>query len=160
MCDASVRRALSQLAQRLGLGLPPSLPQPVRGLQAGQVEVPRPQFQGSLQALGRVHLVLVVAVPDRCLWRAMLQAQDPEGEARALGRRLTYLIEAPAAGVVGGLGFVAAPMRLRARDELINWSPRARGANLEPVLSNDRFLILADVRVPNLASHVLSLAAR
>ncbi len=62
--------------------------------------------------------------------------------------------------MVGGLSFVAAPMRLRARDKLIEWSPRARGANLERVLSNDRYLILEDVRVPNLASHVLSRAAR
>ncbi len=160
VCGASARKALPQLAEQLGLELPPSRPQPVRGPQAGQVEVPRPQFQGSLQALGRVRLVLVSTVPQRRLWRAMLQAQHPQGEARAPGKRLTYLLEAPTAGVLGGLSFVAAPMRLRARDKLIQWSPRARGANLERVLSNDRFLILEDVRVPNLASHVLSRAAR
>ena len=39
-------------------------------------------------------------------------------------------------------------------------SQAARRANLPLVVNNSRFLILPWVRVPNLASHILSLAAR
>lgn len=89
----------------------------------------------------------------------MLRPRHPEGEAKAPGQRLTYLIETATAAGVGGLSFVAAPMRLEARDQLSGWSPRAHGSNLERVLSNHRFLLLRDMRVPNLASHALARAA-
>ena len=151
--------AVPRLAEQLGLQLPPPRRQPVRGPQAERAELPRPWLQGDLRSVGQVRLAPVVTVQDRRLWRAMLRAQHPEREAKAHGQRLTYLIETAAAGVVGGLSFVAVPMRLKARDQLIGWSPRAHGANLERVLSNDRFL-LRDVRVPNLASHALARAAR
>ena len=82
------------------------------------------------------------------------------GAVRAPGKRLTYLLECAHAGVLGGLSFVAAPMRLGPRDKLVGWSPRAREAHLGEVLSNHRFLILDWIEVPHLASHALGLAAR
>ena len=90
----------------------------------------------------------------------MLLACHPLGEARAPGKRLTYLLESAHEGVLGGLSFVAAPMRLGPRDKVLGWSPRAREAHLEEILSNDRFLILDWIEVPHLASHALAMAAR
>ena len=50
--------------------------------------------------------------------------------------------------------------KLAPRDMCIGWSETARQTNLPWVVNNSRFLILPWVRVPNLASHILSLAAR
>src|ERR1017187_1933240 len=46
------------------------------------------------------------------------------------------------------------------RDAYIGWSQTARHAHLPLVVNHSRFLILPWVRVPNLASHILSQAAR
>jgi hypothetical protein len=66
------------------------------------------------------------------------------------------LIHSEHYGWVGGLSFSAATWRLKARDQFIGWSERARRQNLQRVVCNSRFLILPTVRVANLASHVLS----
>ena len=113
-----------------------------------------------LEQLGAVRLRLVEERAERGLWRSMLLDCHPLGEARAPGKRLTYLLESAHTGVLGGLSFVAAPMRLGPRDKVLGWSPRAREAHLEEVLSNDRFLILDWIEVPHLASHALGMAAR
>ena len=62
-------------------------------------------------------------------------------------------------GPVGVLSFVAAPLRLGPRDAHLGWDDRTRGAHISQVVMNDRFLLLAGVRVPHLASHVLGRAA-
>ena len=87
----------------------------------------------------------------------MLEEHHPLKGARAPGCRLTYLLESSRFGILGGCSFVAAPMRLGPRDNWLLWSPRARGAHLAEVVTNDRFLILPGVRVKNLASHALRL---
>ena len=46
------------------------------------------------------------------------------------------------------------------RDRWIGWSDTVRTANLARVVNNSRFLIFPWVRIANLASHILSLAAR
>lgn len=61
---------------------------------------------------------------------------------------------------VGGLSFSAPAWRLAARDAWIGWDDSARRAGLSKVVGNSRFLILPRVHVPNLASHVLSLAIK
>ena len=159
-CAASARTALPRLAEALALPLPAPLPQPDNRAGADPGSVHAKPFAGRLEQLGAVRLRLVEERAERGLWRSMLLACHPLGEARAPGKRLTYLLESAHEGVLGGLSFVAAPMRLGPRDKLLGWSPRAREAHLEEVLSNDRFLILDWIKVPHLASHALGIAAR
>ena len=45
------------------------------------------------------------------------------------------------------------------RDHWIGWSDGARRQNLAKVVNNSRFLILPWVKIPHLASHILSRAA-
>ena len=76
------------------------------------------------------------------------------------GARQRYLIRSEQHGWLGGLAFSAAAWHLRDRGKWIGWSPITRRDNLHKVVSNSRFLLLPEVRVPHLASHVLGLAAR
>ena len=57
------------------------------------------------------------------------------------------------------LGFSAAAWKTAPRDAFIGWSPQVREKNLQYVIDNSRYLILPGVRIPNLASHILSEAA-
>jgi hypothetical protein len=57
---------------------------------------------------------------------------------------------------LGLLAFSASAWALEDRDEWIGWSVAARKVNLGKVVCNSRFLILPWVKIPNLASHVLS----
>lgn len=82
------------------------------------------------------------------------------GYTPLVGAQLRYLIRSPLAGVLGCLGFGAAAWKVGARDRWIGWDRESRERNLGRVLNNARFLILPEVRVKNLASHTLALAAR
>jgi hypothetical protein len=70
---------------------------------------------------------------------------------------MRYLVKS-SRGCIGALSFSSASWALQSRDAYIGWTEGARRANLERVVCNNRFLILPTVRVPNLASHVLSIA--
>jgi hypothetical protein len=111
----------------------------------------------TLAELGPVALVPVDSPARSARWRAMLQAHHPLGAGPLCGAQLRYLVESPM-GVVGGLSFSAAAWRLAPRDAWIGWDDATRQAHLAQVVANSRFLIVPTVKVPNLASHVLSLA--
>ncbi len=79
------------------------------------------------------------------------------GKGPLCGAQIRYLVRSSRHGWVGALAFSAAMWRLKSRDQYIGWTEAARRANLNRVVCNSRLLILPTVRVPNLASHVLSL---
>src|SRR6266566_2770016 len=56
--------------------------------------------------------------------------------------------------------FTSAAWKMAPRDQYIGWSDRSRKSNLAQVVNNSRFLILPWVRIPHLASHILSRTAR
>jgi len=76
-----------------------------------------------------------------------------------VGAQRRYLIDSEKQGCLGALGFSAAARRVAVRDRWIGWDDAARAERLQWVVCNSRFLILPWVRVRNLASRVLALAA-
>lgn len=83
------------------------------------------------------------------------------GHRVPFGAYIRYFIRAhhPEPVVVGCLQFSSPAWRMAARDRYLGWDDTARKANLQKVVSNSRFLILPTVRIKNLASSVLSIAA-
>jgi hypothetical protein len=71
---------------------------------------------------------------------------------------MRYLIQSDE-GVLGALGFGAAAWKVACRDRWIGWDRSQRETRLGRVVNNARFLLLPWVRVRNLASRVLALAA-
>lgn len=61
--------------------------------------------------------------------------------------------------VLGCLLFTSAARRMAPRDRWIGWSDETRRHSLPKVVNNSRFLILPWVKIPHLASHILSRAA-
>lgn len=113
-----------------------------------------------LSEAGPIELILVPAgrSPEGALWNSIL-AHHPLGGGPLCGAQMRYLIKS-SQGWLGGLALSGAARHVRVRDQWIGWSPRARVHHLHEVLNNSRFLILPNVRVPSLASHVLSLVSR
>ena len=79
---------------------------------------------------------------------------------RVVGENLKYLIQSSAGEDLGCLLFGAAAWQSAARDQFIGWSAAQRAQGLGQVINNMRFPILPWVKVPGLASHILSRAVR
>jgi hypothetical protein len=79
---------------------------------------------------------------------------------RVVGENLKYLIQSAAGEDLACLLFGAAAWQNGARDRFIGWNPAQRARALGGVVNNTRFLILPWVKVPSLASHLLSRVAR
>jgi hypothetical protein len=117
------------------------------------------QIESDLKELGRVEVIPVSSryAKTSRIWNALMDEYHYLGGGPLCGAQIRYLVRSEKAEYIGGLSFSAATLRLKVRDEWIGWSEKARRANLSRVVCNSRFLILPSVRVPNLASHVLSL---
>jgi hypothetical protein len=162
--EMSCRVALLELARRGALHLPPAGPAPPKRTRRPPVTPfqPAPALQCSLSALGEITLVLVKGSNSKASrqWNALMNQHHYLGSGPLCGAQLRYLIHSYRYGYIGGFAFSAPAWRLKPRDQWIGWHDEARRQNLNRVINNSRFLIVPYVQVKNLASHVLSLAAK
>ena len=109
-----------------------------------------------------VQLQLLHSSDDRCLFRQYIQRYHYLGYKVPYGAQLRYFVRSlqPPCPLLACLLFTSAAWKIAPRDSYIGWSQTAHQRNLPMVVNHSRFLILPWVRVPNLASHILSLAAR
>lgn len=122
---------------------------------------PLSPLTGSLGDYLPLQLQLLESRADRHLFRQYLQRYHYLGYRVPYGAQLRYFVRSrqPPDPLLACLLFTSAAWKMAPRDAFIGWSAAARRANLPRVVSQSRFLILPWVRVPNLASHILSLAA-
>jgi hypothetical protein len=164
--EMSCRRALLRLERCGQLQLPPPRVSPAVFARQDRATEAELQDCGalncSLSQLGPVELVAVSSRYSResKIWRGLLQRDHPLGAGPLCGAQLRYLIRSPRHGWLGALAFSAAAWRVAVRDRWIGWSDTARSQNLNKVVCNSRFLIVPQVRVKHLASHVLGLAVK
>ena len=78
----------------------------------------------------------------------------------AVGENLKYLIGDLQGRPLACLLFGSAAWKTVPRDACIGWTPKVREGNLRYLTNNMRFLILPWVRVPHLASYILSRITR
>jgi len=157
-CLTSARLALPKLARRYDLPLPTGhRPAHSRALISS---APAIAFSGALADLGAITLKRADSRKDRRAVRAMLATHHPLGDTRNPGAVLMYEIQSSRFGSIGGMTFHPACWHQKARDVAIGWSGRARADHLGQVIKNSRFLILPEIDVPHLASHVLAQAVR
>jgi len=117
---------------------------------------------GSIGDYLPVQLQLLDSGDDRRLFRQYIQRYHYLGYKVPYGAQLRYFVRSlqPPCPLLACLLFTSAAWKMAPRDRCIGWSQAARQVNLPLVVNHSRFLILPWVRVPNLASHILSLAAR
>jgi hypothetical protein len=119
-------------------------------------------LEGVLKEFQPLQLEPVSSPADQALWREWMQRYHYLGYRIPFGAHLRYFVQvmAPQPIRVGALQFSSPAWRMAARERWIGWSDSARRRNLQQVVSNSRFLILPWVRIRNLASSTLALAAR
>lgn len=123
---------------------------------------PEARLTGAVGQLGQIELELVERVDQRRWFRELVGRYHYLGHRVPFGAHLRYLlfVSKPEKMIVGCLQFSSAAWRMAVRDRWIGWDDQTRARNLQQVVNNSRFLILPWVEVKNLASRVLSLAAR
>ena len=123
---------------------------------------PQSPLTGTISDYLPVQLQLLNSSDDRLLFRQYMQRYHYLGYKVPYGAQLRYFVRSlqPPYPLLACLLFTSSAWKMAPRDTYIGWSQAARQANLPLVVNNSRFLILPWIRVPNLASHILSLTAR
>lgn len=182
---ASLRSVALEICQKLNWYSPNGKPKIMSGLQAlkklqrkGIIDLPRnensrkahqkkttfsqisyPLVECEIAELGQLDIVIICdsnSIEGRT-WKNLMENFHYLGNCNFFGAQIKYLIKSNLYGPVAALCFSSSAWSIKSRDEYIGWSHSARKHNLNLVISNSRFLIPAFIRVPNLASHVLSL---
>ena len=158
------RDLLRQLDRKGLVKLPPLLHGARRvGYQnvATPVDLPdRVALEGSLASMRNELQVSLVQGPEQArLFKGLVGTYHYLGYQQAQGGQVKYLAQYRG-GPVACLSFGPAAFRVAARDQFLGWSAQQRQAHLPWVVNNDRFLILPWVRVPHLASFLLSRCLR
>jgi len=109
--------------------------------------------------VGDIDLSIARPGVDMQKWRNYINTFHMLGDKMAFGSRLYYFIRSDGRDL-GCLQFSASSWALEPRDKWIGWSVEDRKRRLFLIVNNSRFLILPNVRIKNLASKVLSLAAK
>jgi hypothetical protein len=160
--EVSCRKGLLQLHRRGLIPLPAAeelcFERSCAKLPAdGLIDVP--ELQCTLKDLGEIRIVAISSRYSQAsqIWNGLMERFHYLGKGPLCGAQIRYLVRSSQHGWVGALAFSAAMWRLKARDKYIGWTEAAQRANLDRIVCNSRLLIVPTVRVPNLASHVLSL---
>lgn len=90
------------------------------------------------------------------LFKFLLHHYHYLGHSTCVGENLKYLVCDSTGRPLACLLFGAAAWKTKSRDAFIGWDVASRKRNLSLLTNNTRFLILPWVRVPHLASHVLT----
>ncbi|MHB1463466.1 MAG: Druantia anti-phage system protein DruA [Armatimonadota bacterium] len=166
--DMAARTLLLKLEQRGWIVLPARRRIPsnrmrqkrIPTLQAEVSEEPLVEELGQLLPLEILEISRSPGTPQRALFENLLHQHHYLSYRSPVGENLQYLVNdsqgRPAACVLFG----AAAWQCADRDAHIGWDAPTRAGGLGWIANNTRFLILPWVRVPLLASHLLSRIAR
>lgn len=157
--EMSCRVALLRLEKSGLIRLPVRQKKVSRITQVRFSEKGQPQAQINIAA-GKVELSLEpVKRKTAPLFNELIQRYHYLGYSRMCGAQMRFFVHAQKQ-IVALLGFSAAAWRVMPRDAFIGWSDAQRKAQLHRLVNNSRFLILPWVQGQNLASRILSHAAR
>jgi hypothetical protein len=157
--DMACRAMLVKLHERGLIQLPPRRT-PGRGslVRCGALAHDSSPIEAALAELAPIRLADARAASQTLgLFSHLLDKYHYLG-FRDVGRNMKYLAFDRRGRPLACLLFGSAAWKTQPRDEFVGWDRPARHRNLQRVTNNTRFLILPWVRVPNLASLLLSLA--
>lgn len=122
----------------------------------------KPEIKGNVADVAPIELEAVRSQDNIRLWNEYVERYHVLGYKRPFGAHQRYFIWSGTEPKqrLGCLLFSASSWALAERDNWIGWNKEARGQRLHLIVNNSRFLIFPWVKVKNLASKALSLAAR
>lgn len=161
----AARSMIDKLEQRGLLDLPPirvsyrRIPRPPfpKGFTAPELK----QIEQSLKSL--IPLSMHIPAPNSYEANCVgyyLSRHHYLGFNRTVGENIKYLIRDKFGQDIAALLFGSAAWKTASRDAFIGWDRETREENINFITNNTRFLILPQVRVPHLASHILGCIMR
>ncbi len=129
-------------------------------LSIGPRTEPGLAVEGAVSKLEPIEVAPVKSREDQHLWNEYVHRYHGLGYKRPFGAHQRYYIVSGDEQKLGCLLFAAAAWALKVRDEWIGWTEVDRSLRLNLIVNNTRLLIFPWVRVKNLASKTLSLAAK
>jgi len=161
--DMVCRGLLLQLERDGHLVLPPRKqipPNPFLNRQTPEkIDVDQSVVDSCLSDIQPIRVVQVRRTPLERLFNGLISQHHYLGYTQPVGEHLKYLFFSKNR-VIGCFAWSSAVRHLPSRDRFIGWEPETRKRNLHLIAYNSRFLIPEWIRVPYLASHLLSQCAR
>ena len=114
-------------------------------------------------ALGNLRPLNIEAVERGAVlteFKSLIDQYHYLGFDRTVGENMKYIARSKDGAPLACLLFGSAAWSCRDRDEYIGWSREQRSGRLSMLANNTRFLVIPNVNVQCLASHVLSLVSR
>ena len=158
LSDAVCRGLLLSLHRAGHIELPPprrKAPTPWKRRRPEPVDIDRQPIECTLRELGPIEMSQVRRTKSEALVNSLVEHHHYLRYSQPVGEHLKYLVTARGRPIAA-FCWSSAPRHLAPRDKHIGWSKEARKANIRFVAYQTRFLILPWVRVPHLASHLLS----
>jgi Druantia protein DruA/Transposase DDE domain len=166
----SIQRCLHALKEMESAGLFRLPEKQVRPRKATQKPLewsehtePQPTIDGTLDQFSDIRIEPVTEPEAITRFNEYIDRYHYLGYRRPIGNHLRYFIigrDAQGERLLGCMLFAFAVNTLECRDLWIGWNDKQRKKHLPLVINNTRFLIFPGVKVKNLASKVLSLAAK
>lgn len=104
-------------------------------------------------------LVRIIRPNEESRWNQLMNTHHYLGFRQLVGESIKYVAEINGEWVAL-MGWGTAAFKCGARDRWIGWSREQQWSRLLFIANNLRFLILPDVKIPNLASKILSVNVR
>ena len=120
-------------------------------------------IKAELSSLMPIELELVKTTKKKQTWREYVGLYHYIGLSIPFGAHLSYFIQSNQSDnpiILGCFQFSSPAWKVFARDEWIGWDDSQRQQYLQRIVNNSRFLIFPWIQVKNLASYVLSIAAK
>ena len=142
------------------------LPAPVRSAnntyryQSKQEEPKYQPIKERLSVIQPIRITQVKTQEQARFFRALLSHFHYLGYSGPVGENLQYLVYDCDDRILGCLLFGAPAWSVACRDSYIGWDESNRRKGLSRIANNMRFLILPEVKVPHLASHLLGKISR
>lgn len=124
-----------------------------------KIEEPCGEITGNIVDFEPIRLEIAKGREDSRLWRTYVDRYHMLGHKTVFGSRLNYFIKSNEI-MLGCIQFSASAWSLQGRDQWIGWDVDDRKKRLHLIVNNSRYLIFPWVRIKNLASKALALAAK
>jgi hypothetical protein len=162
--DMACRSLLLKLERAGYIGLPPRQVPSVKRSRKPSSPLPAHQTEEICSALrSLVPLTIAPVEPtsdDHPLFTCFLSRYHYLGHRTTVGENMKYLVRDHTNRPLACLLFGSAAWKTAPRDSFIGWDRPIREAKLSYLTNNTRFLILPWVKVPHLASHIISKVSR
>ena len=161
--DMACRNLLLKLEKCAHITLPPPLKSANNSLRNRSLHYVLHQktpIQTDLNNLTPIQIEPIGDAEKEALFKTVLSLYHYLGYTGTVGENMKYLAFDHDANPLAAVLFGSAAWKIQSRDRFIGWDGHTRQRHLHWLTNNMRFLILPWVRVPHLASYLLSRIAK